>query len=74
MTYLQVLNPLGQCEWLLFHYSPVKGEKSFIPPYLNCEVGKISKYVYCDVQTRACGLSSEFTQIPQPHITEMISD
>ena len=37
---LQALNPLGQCEWLLFHYSPAKGDKSFIPPYLNCEVKK----------------------------------
>ena len=75
MTYLQVLNPLGQCEWLLFHYSPVKGEKSFIPPYLNCEVGKTLKYVYSDVQTiltmlfKLC-IISEFIQITQPHLTE----
>ena len=79
MTSSQALNPLGQCEWLLFHYSPAKEEKSFIPPYLNCEVGKISKYVYSDVQTistmfyKLC-IISEFIQITQPHLTEMISN
>ena len=46
MTSSQVLNPLGKCEWLLFHYSPAKEELSFIPPYLNCEV---QNYPNCDV-------------------------
>merc|ERR1712223_1411210 len=38
MELCQTLNPLGQCEWLLFHYSPAREDKSFIPPYLNCEL------------------------------------
>ena len=41
---MQALNPLGQCEWLLFHYSPAKEELSFIPPYLNCEVQNYPNY------------------------------
>ena len=44
MTSVQALNPLGQCEWLLFHYSPAKEELSFIPPYLNCEVQNFFNY------------------------------
>jgi len=38
MELCEALNPLGKCEWLLFHYSPAKEDKSFIPPYLNCEL------------------------------------
>merc|ERR1712062_662898 len=56
MELCQTLNPLGQCEWLLFHYSPAKGELSFIPPYLNCELfapddASLEQYVNtCDKQ------------------------
>ena len=35
---IQAVNPLGTCEWLLYHYSPAKATKLFLPPYLNCEV------------------------------------
>merc|ERR1712223_883218 len=56
MALCQALNPLGQCEWLLFHYSPAKEELSFIPPYLNCELfapddASLEQYVNtCDKQ------------------------
>merc|ERR1711962_13995 len=56
MELCQALNPLGQCEWLLFHYSPAKKELSFIPPYLNCELfapddASLEQYVNtCDKQ------------------------
>merc|ERR1712012_936634 len=56
MDLCQALNPLGQCEWLLFHYSPAKEELSFIPPYLNCELfapddASLEQYVNtCDKQ------------------------
>merc|ERR1712156_794354 len=56
MDLCQALNPLGQCEWLLFHYSPAKKELSFIPPYLNCELfapddASLEQYVNtCDKQ------------------------
>jgi len=33
----QALNPLGKCEWLMYFNSPAKGERLYIPPYLNCE-------------------------------------
>ena len=35
----QALNPIGQCEWLL--YSPAMEDKSFIPTYPNCQVTQI---------------------------------
>merc|ERR1711962_373570 len=56
MDLCQALNPLRQCEWLLFHYSPAKKELSFIPPYLNCELfapddASLEQYVNtCDKQ------------------------
>merc|ERR1712156_1202819 len=58
MELCQALNPLGQCEWLLFHYSPAKKELSFIPPYLNCELfapddASLEQYVNtCDKQSQ----------------------
>jgi len=57
MQLCQALNPLGRCEWLLYHYSPTNNAaKAFIPPYLNCELfatddGSLDQYVNtCDKQ------------------------
>jgi len=36
MDICQALNPIGQCEWLL--YSPAMEDKSFIPTYPNCQL------------------------------------
>merc|ERR1712012_671005 len=56
MEICKALNPLGKCEWLLYHYSPLGEEKSLIPPYINCELfatddGSLDQYVNtCDKQ------------------------
>jgi len=54
MEICKALNPLGKCEWLLYHYSPAKEDKLYLPPYLNCELfatddGSLDQYVNtCD--------------------------
>ena len=47
LLFPKALNPLGRCEWLLYHYSPTNNAaKAFIPPYLNCEVSICDKVIW----------------------------
>ena len=78
MYSFQALNPLGKCEWLLYHYSPAKGEKLFIPPYLNCEVNtRITNFFrnknYKEIQYRLFHLLTEWVTVASK-LASVLSD